>query len=51
MKNELTNKQIAELEELEAMPDEDINFADIPEITDFRGFEVGKFFRPVKKAT
>lgn len=42
---ELTKKQLAELEALEAMPEEDINFTDIPEISDWSGFEVGKFYR------
>ena len=50
MKKELTKKQLAELEALEAMPEENINFTDIPEITDWSGFEVGKFYRPVKKS-
>ncbi len=50
MKKELTKAQLAELETLESMPDEDISFADIPEITDFNGFEVGKFYRPVKQS-
>jgi uncharacterized protein (DUF4415 family) len=50
MKKGLTKKQLAELEALEAMPEEDINFSDIPEITDWAGFEVGEFYRPVKKS-
>ncbi len=43
VKKGLTKKQLAELEALEAMPEEDINFNDIPEITDWAGFEVGKY--------
>jgi len=49
MKNVLTKNQRAELDALEALPDEAINLSDIPEITDWSGFEIGKFFRPVKK--
>lgn len=49
MKNVLTKKQRAELDALEALPDEAINLSDIPEITDWSGFEIGEFFRPVKK--
>ena len=38
-----------QLEALDVMKDEDINFSDIPEIRDFTGFERGKFYRPIKK--
>ena len=38
-----------ELNRLAAMPDTDIDTSDIPEVTDWRGAEVGKFYRPVKK--
>jgi hypothetical protein len=48
MKNVLTKKQRAELDALEALPDEAINLSDIPEITDWSGFEIGEFFRAVK---
>lgn len=37
-----------ELRQLEAMSDEDIDFMDMPEVTDFAGWERGKFYRPVK---
>lgn len=30
--------------------DKDIDFSDIPEISDFAGFERGKFYRPIKKS-
>src|SRR5206468_3396353 len=40
----------AELEALKSMPDEDINLSDIPEVLDFSGWVVGKFYRPVKKS-
>ena len=29
------------------MPDKDIDTSDIPEITDWSGSEIGKFYRPV----
>lgn len=38
-----------ELERLAAIPDSDIDTSDIPEVTDWRGAEVGRFYRPVKK--
>jgi len=45
----LTEEQRDELRKLAAMPDRDIDTSDIPEITDFSGFEVGKFYRPIKE--
>jgi uncharacterized protein (DUF4415 family) len=48
MKN-LTSKQIAELKYLAAMPDEAIDTSDIPEITNWSGAVVGRFYRPVKQ--
>ena len=47
--SKLTEEQREELRQLAAMPDSEIDFSDIPEITDFTGFEVGKFYRPVKQ--
>lgn len=32
-----------------AMKDEDIDFSDMPEVLDWSGAEVGKFYRPRKK--
>lgn len=40
----------ARLKALEAMPDSEIDFSDIPEITDFTGWTVGTHYRPWKKA-
>jgi len=31
------------------MPDAKIDTSDIPEVTDWSGAEIGKFYRPVKK--
>lgn len=41
------SKQIAALRR---MKDEDIDLTDIPEITDWSGAVVGKFYRPIKKS-
>ena len=38
-----------QLEALDAMKDEDLDFSDIPEILDWSGAERGKFYRPIKK--
>lgn len=46
----LTEAQLDNLKRLAERPDDEIDYSDIPEITDFSGFEVGKFYRPVKEA-
>ena len=46
----LTEAQLENLKRLAERPDDEIDYSDIPEITDFSGFEVGKFYRPVKEA-
>lgn len=40
----LTPEQQAELEALKALPDDEIDTSDIPEITDFTGFQRGLFY-------
>ena len=45
----LTERQREDLRKLDAMPDDDIDTSDIPEVTDFSGFEVGRFYRPIKE--
>lgn len=45
----LTEVQLDNLHKLAAMPDDTIDYSDIPEITDFSDFVVGKFYRPVKE--
>ena len=45
----LNDEQLAVLHKLDAESDRDIDTSDIPEITDFSGFVVGKFYRPVKE--
>ena len=39
----------AEAERLAAMPDEDIDLSDMPEVLDWSKAERGKFYRPVKQ--
>lgn len=48
----LSEQDIKELEELEAMPDSEIDYSDIPQLTeeDFRNAKVGLFYRPIKKS-
>jgi uncharacterized protein (DUF4415 family) len=45
----LTKEQLEPLKQLAERPDKEIDTSDIPEVTDFTGFEVGKFYRPVKE--
>ena len=45
----LTAKQRAELEALEALPDDRIDTADIPEVRGWSDAKRGLFYRPVKK--
>ena len=45
----LTLDMLAQLDRLDAMPDEDIDFSDIPEKLDWSNAVRGKFYRPVKQ--
>ena len=45
----LTPAQQAELEALEALPDDKIDTRDIPEVRDWSGARRGLFFRPIKQ--
>ncbi len=45
----LTRKQQKEIAAVAAKKDRDIDFSDIPEVVDWSGAEVGKFYRPAKK--
>ena len=45
----LTKSQAKQIRALKRMKDEDIDFSDIPEKTDWSGAVVGKFYRPIKK--
>jgi uncharacterized protein (DUF4415 family) len=46
----LSKEQKRDIAALAAMKDEDIDFSDIPLKLDWSGAEVGKFYRPPKKA-
>lgn len=45
----LNPKQAADLKALAAMRDDDIDTSDIPEVLDWSGAVVGRFYRPVKQ--
>ncbi len=42
-------KQRDEIGQLSKLPDNEIDTSDIPEVVDWNGAEVGRFYRPVKK--
>jgi uncharacterized protein (DUF4415 family) len=44
----LNSKQWAELAKLAAMPDDQIDTADVPEVREWSGAKRGVFYRPVK---
>lgn len=46
----LTKKQAREIRALKSVKDEQIDFSDIPEKTDWSKAIVGRFYRPVKKS-
>lgn len=46
----LTKAQKKDIETLAAKKDEDIDFSDIPPLVDWQGAEIGKFYRPPKRA-
>ena len=43
------NKRAKELRNLEKMKQKDIDLSDLPEVRDWAGAVVGKFYRPIKK--
>lgn len=49
--DKLITKQIAELDTLKAMPDNEIDYSDIPpsKPEEWRDAVVGKFYRPIKQ--
>ncbi len=47
--SELTPKQRAELQTLEALPEEQVDTSDIPELLDWSDARRGLFYRPVKR--
>lgn len=46
----LTKNQAKQIRTLQRMKDEDIDFSDIPEKTDWSNAVIGKFYRPIKKS-
>ena len=47
--SKLTDDRRAELTELEALPDDEINTTDVPELLDWSDARRGVFYRPVKQ--
>lgn len=46
----LTKEQKRDIAAITAMKDEDIDLSDMPEVLDWSKAEIGKFYRPPKKA-
>jgi uncharacterized protein (DUF4415 family) len=47
--NKIDNKQAKEIRNLAKMKQKDIDLSDLPEVRDWAGAVVGKFYRPIKK--
>ena len=47
--SKIDNRQAKELRELENLKEKDIDLSDLPEVRDWTGAAVGKFYRPIKK--
>lgn len=45
----LTKSMAEELTRLAALPDNEIDLSDVPEVTDWSNGVVGKYYRPIKK--
>lgn len=45
-----SRKQAKELETMAILPDDKIDLTDVPEILDWSGAVVGKYYRPIKKS-
>jgi uncharacterized protein (DUF4415 family) len=45
-----SKKQTKELAALAALRDEEIDLSDLPEVLDWSGAVVGKYYRPIKKS-
>jgi uncharacterized protein (DUF4415 family) len=46
----LSREQKRDIAAISAMRDEDIDLGDMPEVVDWTGAEMGKFYRPPKKS-
>jgi len=44
-----SKEQKRDIRAIAAKKDRDIDFSDVPPVLDWRGAEIGKFYRPVKK--
>ncbi len=49
MKRKLSKDQQEEIRALQEMPDEEIDYSDIPPVTDWSKAVVGRFYRPIKE--
>lgn len=49
MKKKLTKEQQEEIRKLQEMPDEEIDYSDIPPAGDWNKAVVGRFYRPIKE--
>ena len=49
MKKELSKAQLEEIRALQEMSDGEIDYSDIPPVTDWSEAVVGRFYRPVKE--
>jgi len=49
MKRKLTEEQQEEIRKLQEMPDEEIDYSDIPPVGDWSKAVVGRFYRPIKE--
>jgi uncharacterized protein (DUF4415 family) len=45
----LTSAQRENIRAIKKIKDEDIDFSDMPEVLDWSGAEIGRFYRPAKK--
>jgi len=49
MRRKLTKEQQDEIRKLQEMPDEEIDYSDIPPVTDWSKAVVGRFYKPIKE--
>lgn len=49
MKRKLTEELQEEIRKLQEMPDEEIDYSDIPPVADWGKAVVGRFYRPIKE--
>jgi uncharacterized protein (DUF4415 family) len=49
MKRKLTKEQQEEIRVLQEMPDKEIDYSDIPPVTDWSRAVVGRSYRPIKE--